>query len=67
MSGWSGCCQSKVSACCLFYLTVKSRFLSVFFWGGEAGLKRNFVEEGLEIDVPFFAEFRRFLVILAHL
>ena len=60
MNGCSSCCQSKVSACCLFNLTVKSRFLSVFYWG-EAGLKLKFAEEGLEIDAPLFVEFRRFL------
>ena len=54
MNGWCCCCKSKVSACCLFYLTVKSRFLGVFYWGGEAGLKRNFAEEGLEIAVLCF-------------
>ena len=36
------------------------------FTGGEAGLKRIFVEEGLEIAVPLFENFRRFLVFVAH-
>ena len=38
-----------------------NRLFEVDLPRGEAVLKRKFAEEGLEVDVPFLVEFRRFL------